>query len=51
MRQEQTPLTKINDSFKKIIVVKDNIKKWRDEEEILIIEIQEFLLDNNSLDA
>jgi predicted AAA+ superfamily ATPase len=51
MRQEQTPLTRIGDSFKKIIVVRDSIKAWRNEEGILIIGIQEFLLDKNSLDA
>ena len=50
MRQEQASLTRISDSFKKIIVVKDNIKAWRNEKGILIMGIQEFLLDINSLD-
>lgn len=50
MEQEQNSLTKINDSFKKIIVVKDNIKLWRNEEGITIIGLQEFLLNENSLD-
>ena len=40
----------IGDNFKKIIVVKDNILKWYTEEGILVIGIQEFLLDRNSLD-
>ena len=48
--QEERPLMNINDNFKKIIVVKDNIKHWYTEEGILIIGIQEFLLDKNSLD-
>lgn len=39
----------INDSFKKIIIVKDNIKSWTTEEGILIMGIQEFLLDRDSL--
>lgn len=48
--QEIRPLNNIGDSFKKIIVVKDDIKLWRNEDGILIIGIQEFLLDKNSLD-
>ena len=40
----------INDNFKKIIVVKDNIKHWYTEEGILVIGVQEFLLNQNSLD-
>lgn len=48
--QEIRPLNNIGDSFKKIIVVKDNIKLWRNDDGILIIGIQEFLLDKNSLD-
>ena len=36
--------------LKKIIVVKDNMKSWYTEEGILIIGIQEFLLNKNSLD-
>ncbi len=48
--QESRPLNNIGDNFKKIIVVKDNIKHWITEDGILIIGIQEFLLDKNSLD-
>lgn len=48
--QEERPLMCINDNFKKIIVVKDNIKHWITEEGILVVGIQEFLLDKNSLD-
>ncbi len=47
--QEERPLMNINDNFKKIIVVKDNIKHWFTEEGILVIGIIEFLLDKNSL--
>ena len=47
--QEERPLMGVNDNFKKIIVVKDNIKHWFTEEGILIVGIQEFLLDKNSL--
>ena len=48
--QEERPLLNIPDNFKKIIVVKDNRKSWYTEEGILIISIQEFLLNKNSLD-
>ena len=48
--QEERPLMNINDNFKKIIVVKDNLKHWMTEEGILVIGIQEFLLNKNSLD-
>lgn len=48
--QEERPLMNINDNFKKIIVVKDTMKHWITEEGILVIGIQEFLIDKNSLD-
>ena len=48
--QETKSLNNIGDSFKKIIVVKDNIKLWRNEQGILIMGIYEFLLNKNSLD-
>lgn len=47
--QEERPLMNINDNFKKIIIVKDNIKSWMTEEGISIIGIQEFLLNKDSL--
>lgn len=47
--QEERPLMNVNDNFKKIIVVKDNMKHWITEEGILVLGIQEFLLDKNSL--
>ena len=48
--QETKSLNNIGDNFKKIIVVKDNIKLWRNEDGILIIGIMEFLLNKDSLD-
>ena len=47
--QEERPLMNINDNFKKIIVVKDNIKNWTTEEGITVIGLQEFLLNKESL--
>lgn len=49
LRQETNSLVNINDSFKKIIVVKNNIKPRRDENGIVTIGIYNFLLDENSL--
>lgn len=50
INQEERPLLKINDSFKKIIIVKDYIKRTRDENGIITMSIFDFLLDENSLD-
>ena len=50
MKQEQRPFNYIQDSFKKIIVVRENIKLWRNEEGTVIMGIEEFLLNKNSLD-
>lgn len=47
--QETRPFLNIEDSFKKIIIVKDNIRPWYTEEGILVIGIIEFLLNENSL--
>jgi predicted AAA+ superfamily ATPase len=48
--QEQRPFLSINDSFKKIIVVKENIKPRRNDLGITTIGVLNFLLDENSLD-
>ena len=50
MEQEQKSLVNIEDSFKKIIIVKDDINIWRNEKGVLIISLEEFLLNQNSLD-
>ena len=42
--QETNSLMKINDSFVKIVVVRDNIVRWHDEVGILYIGIEDFLL-------
>ena len=47
--QEERPLLKINDNFKKIIIVKDYIKRTRDEYGIITMNIFDFLLDPDSL--
>lgn len=49
IKQEKNSLLNINDSFKKIIIVKDVIKAQRDESGIVSISLYDFLLDENSL--
>lgn len=48
--QESRSLMSIDDSFKKIIIVKDHIMPRRNEEGILTIGLFDFLLKENSLD-
>ena len=50
MKQEQRPFNYIQDSFKKIIIVRENIKLWRNDEGTVIMGIEEFLLNKDSLD-
>lgn len=50
MRQESTSLLRIDDSFKKIIVVKDALAPWYTEDGILVISVYDFLLNADSLD-
>ena len=48
--QDQTPLLKINDSFKKFIITRDYIKTWRDDNGIITMSLFEFLNNINSLE-
>ena len=48
--QEQNSLIHIDDSFKKIIVVKDRIKLWHDEKGVVVMSVMDFLLNPNSLE-
>ena len=48
--QEINLLVRVSDSFKKIVVVRDNIMPWHDENGILYIGIEDFLLDPESLE-
>ncbi|RRD74441.1 ATP-binding protein [Alloprevotella sp. OH1205_COT-284] len=48
--QESRSLININDSFKKVIVVKDHIMPRRNEEGILTVGLFDFLLNEDSLD-
>ena len=50
MDQEQASLVKISDSFKKIIVVNSNTPVWRNDHGILVMNLYDFLLNEDSLD-
>ncbi len=48
--QETNSLRRISDSFKKIVVVRNDIIPWHDEEGILYIGIEQFLLEPKAID-
>ena len=48
--QETRSLVKIQDSFKKIVVVREDIEPWHDDNGILYIGIEQFLLDEAAMD-
>ena len=48
--QEKASLMNIDDSFKKIIIVKDRVKAFYDENGILTINLFDFLLNKDSLE-
>ena len=49
--QETRPFTKIPDSFLRIVVVKDDIKPWIDEQGVLTVGLLDFLTDDNILES
>ncbi len=49
--QEIRPFKRIGDSFKKIIITKDLVKPYYDDNGILTVNIYDFLLDPNSLNG
>lgn len=48
-QQEINSLKRVADSFKKIVVVKDSIIPWHDEDGIYYVGIEQFLLDENCI--
>ena len=48
--QEINSLNRVGDSFKKIVIVKDNIVPWHDDNGILYLGIEEFLLNERALE-
>ena len=49
-QQEVRSLNRVGDSFKKIVVVKESIIPWHDDNGILYIGIEQFLLDETAMD-
>lgn len=50
MAQESASLNNISDSFKKVLIVKDNILPWHNEKGFLILGLFDFLLKEESLE-
>ena len=48
-KQEKRPLVRIHDSFRKIVIVNDNLPVRRDETGVTTLSLFDFLLDENSL--
>ena len=48
-QQEVNSLKRVPDSFKKIVIVKDDIIPWHDEDGIYYIGIEQFLLDESCI--
>lgn len=49
-QQEERPLVNVGDGFRKVVVTKDNVIRHNDENGILIMSLQEFLMDEGALE-
>lgn len=49
--QETKSLERVADSYKKVVVVKENVVPWHDEKGILYLGIEEFLLNPGAIDG
>ena len=49
-QQEERPLVHVGDGFRKVVVTKDNVIRHNDENGILIMSLQEFLMDEGALE-
>ena len=49
-QQEERPLVNVGDGFRKVVVTKDNVLRHNDENGILIMSLQEFLMDERALE-
>lgn len=48
-QQEERPFSSVDDSFRKVIITADKVMKHRDEQGVLIVGLQEFLLNPESV--
>ena len=49
--QEERPLRNVNDAFQKIIITRDDVLQHSDENGVLIMSIEDFLMDDTSIDV
>ena len=49
-QQEERPLVNVGDGFRKVVVTKDNVIRHNDENGILIMSLQEYLMDERALE-
>ena len=49
-QQEERPLVNVGDGFRKVVVTKDNVIRHNDENGILIMSLQEFVMDERALE-
>ena len=49
-QQEERPLVNVGDGFRKVVVTRDNVLRHNDENGILIMSLQEFLMDEGALE-
>lgn len=50
VKQEEQPLLKVEDGFKKIVITKEGLEPHYNENGILMMDVYDFLLDENSLE-
>ena len=49
--QEERPLNAVPDSFKKIIVVRNRVKPWHNDQGVLVVGLTDFLTDPTLIDG
>ena len=50
MEQEQRALMDTGDSFRKVIVVRNRVKPWHNDQGILVVELTDFLTNPGIID-
>jgi len=50
MAQEQRPFSAVSDSFRRIMVVKDQAARWQNDEGTLVVGLKDFLLDSSIME-
>ena len=48
--QEERPLRNVGDGFRKLIVTRDNVMRHHDENGVLIMGLQDFMMDERSVE-